>query len=266
MASIYPSITHFTTLALATHYIRTIHDSAHSFATGSPCAFEMPPHNIPEHTLATSLNNISVAGDDPVKIPLIDCCNAPVETWPVIAAHSVPDKTSLSLNLCWASQTSEGAEDLRKDARIRRLLALGVLLDGRSIEDEICLDQGFVRLKVEDQLLVAMAWHEFGIEFSVKLFIDLECISVLDGEDNVKADLLIALLGSLLWQALGRDDLGLGISCVPLAQPDVVLNVWGDDVLGRSGQSRNAFLHAWREINGREDGESARGEADYGRC
>lgn len=192
----------------------------------------MPLKHLAEYFLAVALDNISMARDDGVKVPLVHQLNTVVVAVSILA-REVPVEALHPL--CVTVWALDAAEDLVREALLL-LVGLGypaVLLGGRQVEDEIRLDEHLVRLVEEGNLQVAVAVDILVVEVGVELFADLYLALVGLLEDDgelLLANLVVLLLGPLLREALGADDLGVGEGCGPFRDEDVVLNIWGDDV------------------------------------
>lgn len=105
-----------------------------------------------------------------------------------------------------------------------------------------------------------------GVELGVDRRGQLVGLGREDDGEGLAADLGVAPgrgLGALLGQALGPDELGLGVQLRPLAEEDVVLNVGRDNVLDGAAQLGELGLDVVGEGDGREDGQGARGEFDW---
>lgn len=55
----------------------------------------MPFKDVLENCLGTALDNIAVAGDNPLEVPGVDLPDALVETPPVLGASSIPEESFL---------------------------------------------------------------------------------------------------------------------------------------------------------------------------
>jgi hypothetical protein len=97
----------------------------------------MPLHNILERLFPIRLNRISVAPNDPFKIPLINSLHRPRESSSIPTANTIPKQPLLRIPV----HIRQRAKDLCKDARCWAEAGLAVLLHGRVVEHEIGLDQ-----------------------------------------------------------------------------------------------------------------------------
>jgi len=68
---------------------------------------------------------------------------------------------------------------------------------------------------------------------------------------------------ALLGQALGADQLGVGVGGSPFREEDVVLDVGGYEVAHVAAEGGHLGLGGFCEGDGGEDGERSRGEADW---
>lgn len=104
------------------------------------------------------------------------------------------------------------------------------------------------------------------VEVRVKLFADFDIALVVLLEDNGKGVLvdlgILALLGALLGETLGADDLGVGVFLGPFGDEDVVLEIEGDDVAYVAAEFGDFGFGFIGQSDGGEDGESAGCEFD----
>lgn len=229
----------------------------------------MPLKHLSESLLSIALDGVSVAGNERIKVPRIDPLDALVEARPVLAAHHVPLEALHPLDVALGSL--QAAKQLVAEAGGGVALALGrlgVLLPRGQVEEQIRLDKDTLGLEVEDELLVGVGVDVLVLEIGVKLGGDggaplLGAVLEDDEEFVRRVDLGVArLLGALLRQAVGADDLGLRVGGLVLGDEDVVLHVGGDDVGEVAALFGDFGLHRVGEGDGTEDGEGAGGEAD----
>ena len=122
-------------------------------------------------------------------------------------------------------------EEFRKSSLGRIFRRLRVLFRCREIEHDISLYQGFLRLVVEQQLLVRVRGNifvlEFGVEFGIncqtthvrlcKFVVEFRAVGEFGG-------------GAFLADSLRADEFGGGEGFGPFGYEDVVLEVEGDEV------------------------------------
>lgn len=82
----------------------------------------MPFKHLLEDALSASLNHITVARDDAVKIPLLDPCHTLVEGRSVTRAECIPDEPLLPD--CIATGVVDVVHKLGQEARLRILARL----------------------------------------------------------------------------------------------------------------------------------------------
>jgi hypothetical protein len=160
----------------------------------------MPLHDLLEDALAATFNDVAVARDDAVKVPLVDLGDALVEAWTIGGRLRVPYEALLCegralgavdvteeageeagcSSVSLASSLSVAVTDcIGSQLTCRAVFALAELLSRRKVEDQVALDQRPVGLEVEHELLAAVAAHELVVEAGVKVGIDFGGLLVL---------------------------------------------------------------------------------------
>ena len=82
----------------------------------------MPLHDVLENTFATSLYYVSMARNDPLKVPFVDSFHAFCKICPVLG-NAMPDQPLLPVTL----RIGDGTEDLGEDPASSTLARLAVL-------------------------------------------------------------------------------------------------------------------------------------------
>jgi hypothetical protein len=95
----------------------------------------VPRHDFLEDALAARLNNISMARNDALKVPLIDLGYTPRKTSAILGANSIPYQPLLP----FAVGVRYCAEEFRKDAARRNFPGSTILLRRRVVEHKIRL-------------------------------------------------------------------------------------------------------------------------------
>lgn len=205
----------------------TIHNTPtiHTFPYRNPSTLrpllrqlQMPLHDTLKDALASTLDNIPMARDNPVKIPLMNLTHTPTESCAVSFANPIPNRPLLPVS----TRARQHAEDLGQDPARRADPRLAVLLRRRVVEHEVSLDEGAGGLVVEDDFLVGVRGDVLPLEFAVEVRVD-GAHGVGFAEDVCEGDVLVVLGLALLGEAFGAEDLRVGVGGVPGTEEDVVL-------------------------------------------
>lgn len=225
---------------------------------------EVPLKHLAERLLGLVLHDIAVARDHGDEIPLVDTVHALVEALAVLDEVPVCALQPASV----ARDVLGPREDLVEDAAAGplRLGHPAVLLRGGQVEEQVGLDEHAVGLVEEDDFQVGVGVDVLVLKVGVEVVADARLALVglcEDDGEGLVADLGVVLLGSLLRQALGPDELGLGVLLCPLGDEDVVLEVQGDNVAHVAAQLGHLCLDGVCERDGRKDSQSTGREFHY---
>lgn len=226
---------------------------------------EMPLHHLLVDALTLNLNDISVARNHALEIPLGHPGCALIERLAVRSTSSVPKEALLPCRL--ALCVLQGCEEVGEEALVGWDSALGHLLGGRQVEDQIGFNHSLGGLVIEDDLVVGVCRDVLHVEFAVELLRDAQLWVVGLAEESPRSlgDLEVSLLVSVGWEGLGGDDAGVGEGLVPGLKEDVVFLVEGSDVLDLAVAHAGDFgFDVVGQSDGREDGEVAGLELDDG--
>lgn len=230
-------------------------------------SLKMPLKHILKDLLAITLHDISMARDHGDKVPLSDALHALVEAVLVLGCD-VPVETPQPLDV--TTRVLHTGKDLA-DGTVLGNLGFGnlaVLLGGWQVEEQVGLDDDTLGLVQEDDLKVGVAVDVLVVKVGVELGIDANLALVILLEDDSEflvADLgVVLLLGALLRETLGTDELCRGVRLCPLRDKDVVLVVKGDDVTDVAAHLCDLGLSSLSEGHGGEDSEATRGELHHG--
>lgn len=213
----------------------------------------MPFEHLLEYALASTLNHVSVAGNDSVKVPASDLSRALVETVAVARAGNIPQESFLPRSR--THSTLEPYKQLRQEPTRRIFACPRELLPSRQVEHHIRLDEGLVRLMTENQLLIRMTSHILVVELTVEFGIDFHVVLVFRCPYMLK----FATCGSLIFltllrKALDAEKFGRGKSFRPVGDEDVVLEVESSDVANTIAHRFDCCTDFWGEGCWREDG------------
>lgn len=137
----------------------------------------MPYHHFPEDIFARRLNHITMARNDPIKVPGIYSPYTAGEGITIAPAGYMPDETLLQS--CRALGILKSAKKLGKQAGGGGFTGLGVLLGSWKVEYKVSLDQSSLGFVAEDELLVEVAVDIFIIEFGIEFRTNLQSALVL---------------------------------------------------------------------------------------
>lgn len=109
-------------------------------------ALQVPLIHFLEYALSIPLNDVSMARDNPIKIPTPHSLGTRVEGG-LVFCRCIPYEAFLPY--CAPLRVLEDGEKFRKDPTSCKLASLRVLLRSGEVEHQICLDQGPVWLVKE---------------------------------------------------------------------------------------------------------------------
>lgn len=216
-------------------------------------SLQVPLKDLSEDALALLLDHITVAGNDALKVPLVNSSHALVECRSVGRTQSVPDKSLLPDSR--ASRGVDLAHQLGENTSRGTGISTRVLLCSRQIEQQVGLNQCLGRLVVEDQLLVCMCVYVFGIELAVEGLVDVPAGVVLWAEQMCPGQWLFLTL-ALGFQLIRTNEFGVWEGLVPVVHEDVVFGIVGCDVFDGS-EFVDATTDFVGESYGGEDGYAA---------
>lgn len=127
---------------------------------------KVPLQHLLENTFRACLDNVSVAGNQSIEVPLVNSRRARRKCLPIARARAPPNHPLLRQRL--ALRTRQQAKYLGQDPRIRIDTSLAELLRGRAVEHVVCFDQGSGRAVVEHDFLVRVRVHVFPVELGVE--------------------------------------------------------------------------------------------------
>lgn len=107
-----------------------------------------PCHHILPDTLSVGLDDISVAGNNPIKVPVSNALHGSSELRAILLRQNVPGKASLASRR--RSNLEHGQYHLGKAVQRVGIRSLGVLLSSRQIEEHVGFDKRARRAVQED--------------------------------------------------------------------------------------------------------------------
>jgi hypothetical protein len=184
----------------------------------------MPLEQLLEHRLPPRLDNIPMARNDALKVPLVDPRRRLCKRAAITGTRAPPNHPLLAQR--GAARMRQRIEDFGQDARLGGDLGLAELLRRRRVEEVVGLDHRARRLVVEHYLLVCVRPDVLPVELCVELGRDCRCRRRLL-EHDAEGDGFFVRFCARLREAFGTEDLGVGVRRVPGAEEQVVLRVRG---------------------------------------
>lgn len=189
----------------------------------------MPSKQLPVYLVPSTLNHISMARYNLIKIPPIDLPCTRVESLSITTTGHVPKKPLLPR--CRTNGILERGEQLGQHP-ISCLLSCPTILFVRwKIEHHIRLDERPIRLVAKHQLFVRMTAYIFIFEFAIEVRIYLHALFVLHRPNMSK---FCACGGGVrlafLWEAFDAEYFGRWVGACPFGEEDVVFEVHGGDI------------------------------------
>jgi hypothetical protein len=180
----------------------------------------MPPKHLLKDPLPIPLNNIAMARDNALKVPLINPRNRLRKPLAITSTSPIPDRALLPNRRSLSAL--QRSKDLRQNTGVWVDAGFAELLCGREVEHEICGDEGAGGFVVEDEFFVDMCGDVLPVELCVEFWRDgLHGLGF--AEEEGERHVFVLLFGSLLWEGFWAHDLCLGVLLVPWSEEDVVL-------------------------------------------
>ncbi len=186
-----------------------------------------------------------MARDDPVKVPLVNLRDTPIESGPILRAGRIPIEALLPRRR--TLRTHQPDEQPVQHAGRGRLAGARVLLVRGQVEEQVGFDERAVGPVIEDDFLVGVTVGVFVVEIGVELGVDPHVVFVRGRKDvgEVGARCLSALL-SLFGQAFRPDEFGVGEGGRPLCKEDVVFEVRRNEVSDLAAEGGERFVDLGR--------------------
>ena len=206
----------------------------------------MPRKQLPVHLVPSTLDYISMARYNLIKIPPIDLSCTRVESLSITTTGHVPKKPLLPR--CRTNGILESGEELGQHP-IGCLLSCPTILFVRwKIEQHIRLDKRLIRLVAKYQLFVRVTAYVFIFKFAIEVRIHLHALFVLHRPNM--SEFCACGFGvrlALLWEAFDAEYFGRWVGARPFGEEDVVFEVHGGDITNVIAKSFYGGANFWSE-------------------
>lgn len=225
----------------------------------------MPRKQFPVHLVPSTLDHISMARYNLIKVPPVNLPCTRIESFSISATCHIPQESFLPC--CGANGTLESGEKLGQHPIRRFLSRPTILLVRRQIEHHVRLDERPIRPMAKHQLFIRMTAYILIIKLLIKIRIHLHDLFILHGPNM--CELCAGGLGvrfAFFREAFDAEDFGGREGAYPFREEDVVFEVHGGYVTDVVAESFHGGADFGSESCGREDSKGSGMEAHWLGC
>lgn len=209
---------------------------------------QVPCHHIAEYPLGTSLDSITMARNQAIKVPLINPSHGLIERRPILFGENIPCKPSMPCS--WRLGGQQRHDKPRKEIS-PRFRGLGILLLSGQVEEQIRLNNRARGLMQKHQLARPVAIHILAFKLSIELLRDRPRQLIVLLEYMLEQGVLeLRVRLSLFIQTLRRQDHCLWVCVLPRGEIEVVFDIWSRDVFDVSTEGFDCLADFGREADG----------------
>lgn len=158
--------------------------------------FQEPRHHVLKHPLGPRLDNISMARNQPIKVPPIDTLHRLGKRGAVLSRENIPRESSLPRRRTINRQQRK--HQLCPEAERVTTLGPGVLLVGGQVEEQIGLNDRAGRAMQEHQLARSMSINVLGVKLGIEFLGYLLRLILLEDVLEWRIVVLLACLALLI--------------------------------------------------------------------